>query len=258
MTAPVSPPSRWQRLVGVFVLVQLVFILASNSFFLIERVFQREPDEPPSAVSAVAETLPKVTRPYAHATGQLQGWSLFAPNVPHRAAFVVTEVQWHGGQTRKKLRSENMPADLKDFVQPFGTGRLLQYELHLRLLSLTWSPRATKEPELWRRLSADEIRNRHQAIRAYLNWRWLEYSARNPGHPPPEALVLRVFLYDLPPPGGARLDDAAWRYVPLARWRPGVTPPAGCLPVEMIDLGSWQEGDLTEQFEWVPERAGNE
>src|SRR5258708_4470638 len=98
MTPAVPPPSLWQRLVGVFVLVQLLFLLAANGFFLVQRVVAPAPGE---ASAGIAETLPALTRPYAELTGQWQGWSLFAPNVPRHAAFVAVEYRWaDGGRVR--------------------------------------------------------------------------------------------------------------------------------------------------------------
>src|SRR4051812_16227705 len=120
MPPPDRPPTLWQRLVGLFVAWQLLFLLAANAFFLLQRVAHREPGEPATPLTAAAETLPKLTWPYAQLTGQWQGWSLFAPNVPRHAALVFTELRWADGE-RVRIESTEQPDDLKHYWRPLGT-----------------------------------------------------------------------------------------------------------------------------------------
>lgn len=249
-----AAPTLWQRVVGAFVVVQLVFLCAANAFFMLNRLYQRDADEPASLLSETAAILPRLTRPYAELTGQLQGWSLFAPNVPHRAAFVSTELRWHDGRREWAESTTDMP-DVTRFSRPLGEGRLMQYDLHLRLLPLTWSPQAAQDnPAEWRRHTIEEVRIRQHALLAYLRWRLGQYHEHHAEAAPPDELVLWARLYDLPAPG----QEGQWsepRLVPLGRWQPAVTPPPGCLPIQMQDLGAWPRP--TEHFEWVRASDGD-
>jgi hypothetical protein len=207
-----------QRLVGLFVVWQLIFLVAANVLFLL---------------------WPAVPQPYGNATGQWQGWSLYAPDVPKRAGFVAVELRWKD-RPAVKLRSDNEPDDLLHFFRPPGTGRLLNYEAHLRLVLLTWTPQdAAAEPEVWRKEVADAVRRWGRPMQAYLGWRRDRYLRDHPGTPPPDELILWVRLYEIGPPGQTPWTWPGPTEVPLVRWRPGAPLREGYLPVEMYDVTVW-------------------
>jgi hypothetical protein len=233
MKISVTHPTLLQRVLGGFVLWQLIFALSANVFFFLQRTYS----------TPMVPILPAVTSRWAEATGQLQGWSLFAPNVPTQAAFLMTELRWPDGRS-VKLLSPTEPANLDVFFRAPGAARLLNYEAHLRLALLSWSPAEVKErPERWRQHVEGEVRRRGEAMRSYLQWRHREYVQEQPDAPPPSELVLWVRLYDIP---GPQASSASWgepALVPLMRWRPGVAAPAGFIPYEWFDV-------TTGQFRW--------
>jgi hypothetical protein len=255
-----QPPSLWQRLVGLFVLFQLLFLLATNVFFLLYHSMPQEPEQRTAATEA-ARSLPALTNPYAQLTGQLQGWSLFAPNVPRHAAFVFVEMRW---PDRVSYRSSEQIAE-GAFLRPPGTGRLLQYQLHLRLLALNWSQKEVRDdPQLVKRLGEEELRGRHQAMQAFMRWHLEQRRRQVPDEVAPDELVLWAQVIPLdsgaseylsPGHDGPGEAFAAEKY-PLARWRPGVTPPPACLPIELFDLSGWLENPESIHFNWVPEKGG--
>ncbi len=243
-----SSPTFLQRAAGLFVAWQLVFILASNVLFLVYQVAMRQAGGAPGAAVTF---LSRATGPYAEATGQLQGWSLYSPDVPHRVGLAVTELRWADGRSIK-LPPSNEPEDLNHFFRAPGEGRMLNYEAHLRLVLLTWTPEdAAEHPDLWRGLVADELRRRSSAMQAYLAWQRDRHLRRHPGEAPPGELVLWVRLYDIPPPGTTPWTWPGPTQVPLARWRPGREPGPGYLPLEMYDVIAWPEW----RFLPVPEKA---
>jgi hypothetical protein len=249
MTPTTPRPTLLQRLAGLFVAWQLVFIVAANVFFLLHQVALRQADGAPGvAITFLARAL----GPYAEATGQLQGWSLYAPDVPHRVGFVRTELRWADGRS-VKLPARNEPDDFSHFFRAPGEGRLLNYELHLRLMLLTWTPEdGAKHADRWRHLVADELRLRGSALQAYLAWQRDRYLREHPGETAPGELILWVYLYDIGPPGQTPWSWPGPTQVPLARWRPGREPGRGTLPIEAYDPAAWP----TLQFFPVPENAG--
>jgi hypothetical protein len=238
MDSSPTRPTFLQRLVGWFVAWQLVFIVAANVLFLVTGGLQ--------GLSL-----------YAEATGQLQGWSLYAPDVPHRAGFVGVELRWPGGKS-VKLPGVTEPADREHFFRTPGEGRLLNYELHLRLLLLTWkTPKDDASPATWQKRLEDELRLRGPAMRAYLGWRRDRYLRDNPDTPPPDEVVLWVRMHDIAPPGQSPWSWPPPLEVPRARWRPGHEPGEGYLPLESFDITAWPYTEKTRRFLPVRTEGGS-
>ena len=94
---PHKPATLWQRIVGIFVAWQLLFLLSSNAlaFLPFAEVDEGELSDARGAIPGersfegieplrlYRETL----KTWAQATGQTQAWWLFAPSFPADATF---------------------------------------------------------------------------------------------------------------------------------------------------------------------------
>jgi hypothetical protein len=104
-----APPVTGPRiLLGAFILWQLVFLFAVNFIELTNAVRGDLPTDSAPAIGRVFPGWPskrghfhdlldigeRITRRYAQATGQTQGWSLFAPEVGKQCVFPAVLVRW--------------------------------------------------------------------------------------------------------------------------------------------------------------------
>jgi hypothetical protein len=208
---------------------QLVFILAANFLSIL-------PEKSAAGPAAV-------TNCWAELTGQWQGWSLYAPFVPHQAVFLEVELRWDNNLTRPappagsvRLRPANEPDDPYHYRRPVGTFRLPQYPANLSLVLWAWDGADyARDPEKWRQEIAKAVRNKWRPTLAYLRWALSQYERDHPGRAPPRQVILVGRLYSIPPPG-----EAPWHWdgpheVPLARWQPGSAVPEDRLPLESYD-----------------------
>jgi hypothetical protein len=265
--APYRAPLRVvakQVLLGFFVTWQLLFLFLSNFLPFVPhgreehdeliddvnlhgRVSQVEP------IQDAIETLARVTDRWMEATGQLQGWSLFAPTFPPQAGFVSVKFRWSDGAT-DVVKSRFEP-DPQHYFRPPGTyGRQFNYESRFVILPAYW-PETRLGPSWWpweiewSEAIARRVQVQWKSMRAYLCWRRDRYIKEHPQTPPPAEAILMVDLYLTPSPRQHPWEPQGPFVRPLARWRPEVVPPAGRLPVEVcIDPSK-------EVFEWVPERG---
>lgn len=223
-------------LLGLFILWQLLFLPAANFLSLFPA--------PPSAAGTTegGSVLRATIRRWSDWTGQLEGWALYAPDVPKRAVFIATEFRWDDDsrwpveRPREVVRSEIEPADPMAFYRPFATFRLPCYEANLGLVMWTWDECDFAEhPEEWRTRIAEAVRRSALPAQAYLRWRLQEFRCAHPEHAAPEQVVLLGRIYAIPPPGTRPWAWAGPFEQAVARWRPGVEPPPGYLPVEAFD-----------------------
>lgn len=235
------------KFLGAFIVGQLGFILTAN-FLPLVRAPKTDSGIPgqEAKLSSKINVLGGLTnslRHWSNLTGQLQGWSLYAPHVPMQATFVAVELRWDEDDIwpaervqRLCLRSEIEPVDPAHFYRPFVTFRLLAYEANLGLVMWNWSAEsAAKESEVWRQRLAAAVRKGWKPMRAYLQWRQQAYEREHPEMAPARQIILLARMYHIPTPGRefpAR-PEAVER--PLARWRPGTEPAPGFLPIESFN-----------------------
>jgi hypothetical protein len=251
---PKSPqrPTLLQRAVGIFVVWQLWYLAASNLMPLFPHGY-RERDEmtddltlPGTTtdvrfVQAGIDVTADVAKRYGELTGQMQGWSLFAPGVAHQAAFPVVELRWvaEDGHLDRSVRlaSSFEPPDPANYIHwPSSDCRLFNYEFRLTNPLWFWSEENFRaEPKDWREWLMYRVGRQWKSMRAYLTWRMRRYLAEHPGESPPTEVVLLVRLHPIAPPGNAGSATPLPYERPLARW---VLPRGaflGKLPVEVFD-----------------------
>lgn len=251
--SPKSPPrpTLVQRAVGLFVVWQLWFLAASNLLPLFPHGY-RERDEMTDDITlpgtttdvrfvqAGIDVTANVARRYGEATGQMQGWALFAPGVARQAAFLVVELRWRGedgGIDRTvRLDSSFEPSDPTNYIHwPSSDCRLFNYEFRLTNPLWFWSEENFRaDPEDWRDWLTYRVARQWKSMRAYMNWRMRRYLAEHPDESMPTETVLLVRLHPIPPPT-ADIATAPPRYErPLALWKLQYND-LGNLPVEVFD-----------------------
>jgi len=225
-------------LLGGFIVWQLLFIPGANLLGLI--LATQKNGENSTGVNAVEpaatgkETLQvgldqvdKVLQIWAEWTGQLQGWSLYAPHVPTHSTFVVVEFGWDeecAGQPgigkRQKVYSAIEPADPGHYFRPFNSFRLASYEANLCLPIWNWKEDVAAKGAA--RQQIEETVCRHQKpICAYLQWQRRMFQDRHPELAAPTEAVLLVRMYTLPEFGAELRKWGEAIEQPLARCRWG-------------------------------------
>jgi hypothetical protein len=265
-------PTTAQVLLGLFIVGQLLFLLAANLLGMAENVRpyleEQQPDEPSDSLeecvlqagrTVAAHVAPGWTHREGHlydaltvlsgltsrwsqATGQPQDWSLFAPSVYRVTTFVAVQFRWDtDGESDvpppQLLLSDNEPDDLASFFR-VGKFRLRRYESNLDLvLSCRDDKIVEGQVDAWRERIAGKVRYNWAAMRAYMQWRLRVFQQRNPEAPLPTQVILVVRVYRIPSPEEPA-PPTFWARPeerPLARWRPAGEVEDGYLPIEMFN-----------------------
>src|SRR5438128_11779104 len=107
-TSPSIPVTGSRRLLGLFILGQLLFLFASNILGILQESQDGLPERWKAPIERLApgftkqegpvwdltQTLTGVTKIWDHATSQSQSWSLFAPGVGSDCTFLALELRW--------------------------------------------------------------------------------------------------------------------------------------------------------------------
>src|SRR5216684_3308202 len=187
LTTHHSPLTKAKRLLlGLFVIWQLLFLFTSNLLPLIPHGRQ-ELDELTYDISLhgqatsiepiqqAIEGISLVSDRWMEATGQLQGWSLFAPIFPPQAGFVAVEFRWNDG-SHDRVHSRFEPSDPLHYARPPGTdSRLFNYESRFVILPAFW-PESKLGPDgepgqlEWSQAITERARVQWKSMHAYLRW----------------------------------------------------------------------------------------
>lgn len=220
---PIRARQAAGALLGAFVLAQLVFLATAAATDVIDLSAESRERLPVWCQEALRglDKARRVTRRWAELTGQMQSWSLFAPDVADYIAFPEVQWSWNvGGPTPLLGLSENEPAQ-RDAYLRLGRYRLRRFETSLRLVPVSGVP-FEPQSDAWRTRLTEQVRDSVDLIRAYLAWRTRALERTRPDLPPPARAVLRVHLFHLPaPPGPHPWDWDDLGSHPVARWQPG-------------------------------------
>ena len=257
-TSPDAPKQR-SVLLGLFVVLQLVFLIVHNSFTMLQEarpnmsaetreiVAQFAPDWPDRKghVWGLMEGSTTLTNRWSQATLQLQNWSLFAPNVgidcvfpalllsddePPDAPLGQNDSPAHFDVRGKIVLSENEPADPTSYVR-WGHFRLRRFEGNL----VTYlSPQENETPAE----TAERFRDRIKAyvsdypelLLGYMRWRFQQSK-----EPSPRQVILLMRRYTIKSPdAGADFYSGPYT-MPVARWRPGAPERSARQVLEYFD-----------------------
>ena len=243
-TARLEAPKQRSVLLGLFVVLQLVFLIVHNSFTVLQEARPNMSVEVREVVTQIAPDWPDrkghmwdlmegsttLTHRWSQATLQMQTWSLFAPNVgadcvfpalllsdeePPEAPVQPGDSPVHFDVRGNVVLSDNEPADLTSYVR-WGKFRLRRFEGNL---VIDLSPRENEKPaetaERFRDRIKAYVHEHAELLLAYLRWR-LEQSKQTP----PRQVILLMRRYTIKPPdAGADFYSGPYT-MPVARWRP--------------------------------------
>jgi hypothetical protein len=258
--SPSRRPTLAQVSLGLFVVWQLAFLFASNLIAFVPHGDAEEGEMSDSRRMPVgidaAEPIQKVTNLagcvtdcWAHLTGQIQAWWLFAPSFPSQSTFPVVELRWDDPDKPAsseanlpgppvRLHSVLEPENPSCYFRPPGSfDRLFHYEVRLGLLLTTWNghPKNVQEYAEWEDAIRNRVRRQWKSMRAYMRWRIQEFQKEHPELPPPTQAILIIRVY----PSAAPERDSSSKPAPLekayARWRPAADGDGDFLPVEMCE-----------------------
>lgn len=110
------PPSPRQVLLGLFIVGQIAFLIASNTLGFVQWFPTLKREKPNELINRIApnfaekqghgwqwtEQAEANLRRWTELTGQEQGWSLFAPTISKETGFPAVLLSWHDAQPETK------------------------------------------------------------------------------------------------------------------------------------------------------------
>jgi hypothetical protein len=240
--------SLWQKIVGLFVTWQLVFLFSINLLAFLP-LAEADDDELTDSRSGAAGSLPddqfkslkfinSSLMTWAQATGQLQAWWLFAPSFPTEATFPLVTLHWDKGASADvRLHADQEPDDPTFYVRlPGSQDRLFHYEMRLGLVATAVDETSLQKfTSEWRELFKERVGRQCKSMRAYMRWRMETFGKEHPELPPPDEITLSFRVYKTPEPGTSPPTWAPPLEQPVARWLPSLDGRKDCLPLEFYD-----------------------
>ena len=246
-------PRRRSVALGLFILLQLGFLITHNLFALLQEVRNEMSADARAMVRQVAPDWPEkqghvwnlmegsaqLTNRWSQLTLQLQTWSLFAPGIgkecvfpalllsdepPPDAPVTPGESPVHYEVRGKVVLSDNEPLDMNGYFR-FGNFRLRRFENNFVLYLRPWEQETPRETvERLRQRIKDQVSESAEMLAEYLRFR-----LRQKGEAPPRQVILLMRRYSLVgPDGGAKFLEGPFT-MPVARWLPhadrGADPP---------------------------------
>jgi hypothetical protein len=239
------------RLLGVFVLFQLLFIPLANYIKLVPVRMPEHQGEIDGNLQVRLPTGAKCHEPmqsvfdatawictrWSEVSGQGQCWALFA-GFGERASFPIVELRWTDGEHREpvRLKSHFEPADpTQYFYWPESCCRMWNYDNRMTLIHFVMTPKLLPDPEKYRQECLNCVRDMRHSMSAYLRWKVDRYLSAHPDLPRPETVTLIARLFPDPLPGASFRDRPAAFEIPLARWTPDHVTEPDEAPLEAWD-----------------------
>jgi hypothetical protein len=236
--APHTAPSLARRAlaaaVGLFATWQLIYVPAAN---LIDFVPRRPngPDLEPiydnyqakgaftsvEPVQRAAEWAGDALDFWTEATGQEQGWAMFAPGPPPYCAFPATEFHFADG-TADTVLSAYEPIDKANPRPRLPLWNNRPFNVEAQFMYPVWyapPEQVARHPDYYRDLH-DAARVWQGLVRAWLAVRLKEYRAAHPDRPAPIEVILKHRYISTPAPRAPAVWATELQERPFARWRP--------------------------------------
>lgn len=237
-----------RRLLGWFVLFQLVYIPGANVLKLFPATVPPRRDEfddniqlpgtlRVSALQPLLDGVVAASDRWGELTGQTQGWALFAPYFAPQSALPRVVLRWDDGREVVR-RSEFEPSDPDHYFRPPEPScRLYNSEYRMALVYWSWSEQSFADHRAeWRQKLLDRVRIQRRSIQAFLRWHVRHYRHDHPNAAMPDEVELRARLVPAPPIDGGPRGPIVEK--PIAKWRPNDPPDPGLLPLEAFDLAA--------------------
>lgn len=248
-------------LLGAFVCVELIYLPTANALKLIplrkpvprSELFddqQFRADARRSDWLTPLDALGAACDRWGELTGQVQGWSLFAPYYGRMASLPVVVLVWRDPPRELRLPSQFTPADPE---RPTGRPpeprcRLYLYEYRMAVAGWSWDPRPLDEQAVTlAENGAAQAKRLHRSIQSYLRWTAHRFRAAHRNERPPDVVELRATLFPAPDPQtGIRPPG---RDLSIAAWELATEPPPGHLPLRIFDPSTGRQI-------WLPAEDG--
>jgi hypothetical protein len=249
-TANAKPaPGVRSILLGLFVLFELVYLPLSNLLQFVPREIptptgefdirkQREgtvTDNRPmqDAINGVGTFIDR----YGELSGQVQYWSLFAPEFGRQTIFPVVEFEFGDGAERFRMRFEPhyLRTDPANYLRwPRPDSRLVGYEFLLASIYWDYSAESSRDNgPAWREAIREQVRRQQKSLEAYFRFSLAMLKRQHADLPEPRAGVLSVWIHQSPKVGESERPPAFT--MPLARWAPDRIADGKRLAVEAYD-----------------------
>jgi hypothetical protein len=238
-------PGGRSILLGLFVLCQLIFLPLANVMQLVPREMPVQKGEfdirvqrdgtatnvrpIQDAINALGTAIDR----YGEASGQVQAWSLFAPEFATQSVF--PSVECVGLDRRVTIEPKHLPRDPAHYVRwPGPLSRLDSYDYLLAVVYAGYTePSVAERGNEWRDAVRQRVRDQQRSLESYFRFNLKLFRELHPDRPTPREMILNVIVMPSPPPG--QTERPASMTVPLARWVPDQPPAPGYLPIQAYD-----------------------
>lgn len=246
---PNPAPSPFYRVlavaIGLFAMWELIYLPAANIIDFVPRR-QKDPELEPVSdqyqdwdgrftsvepLQRSAEYAGDALDFWTEATGQEQGWSLFAPGMPPYCVFPAAEFHF-ADDTSDTLLSPFEPADKRNpqYRIPLVNNRTFNCEAQM-IYPVIYAPPEELGKRFMRQEELDTLPMRvrdfpnvvrawRDPFRGWLAWRMKQYMAAHPERGTPTVAILKHRYISTPMPG----TPAEWTQPvverPFARWTP--------------------------------------
>jgi hypothetical protein len=234
MTAPSC--HRWKAgLLGLFVTWQLVYLPAANLIqFVPLRVRQDTGDTPLSTqevgrftennrLQTLADAVGAGLTRYAEASGQVQFWKLFTPELPPYTVVLVTRLEFGDGRSVDMVSPYGPADDPPSYRLPRWDLRPFNFETHVGLGPWAVTPELiARDPATARDLTVGWAEIRSEAVRTVMRHHASVYQALHPHAKDPYGMTLYLRYTAKPAVGATGLDGPAVFDRPFVRWHPPI------------------------------------
>lgn len=196
MPTVIDKPSFWQKLLGIFIVVQFTAIFISNfSGFFKSKL-----------TGSLAER-------YLEVTGQPQGWGMFEAGYMQNSVAWDVRIELEGGRIERVGSVAKLPQDVSLWNPPAIHSRRFVYESSLLGIDVA-NDMETINPQIL----LDDVRNNNSSYLAF--FRTLYERARKPDWPAlPKSMEMVILRTPIEEPRSPRDSRTVPRYV--CRWQPG-------------------------------------
>lgn len=236
-------------LLGLFILFQLIYLPLSNLVQLVPREIppqksgldirvQRdgritENRVMQNAVNTVGTAIDR----YGQLSGQVQAWSLFAPDFGTQTIHPVVEFEFFDGTDRYLMCSDspNLRVDPDNYFRwPGSHSRMVGYEFLLCVVYWGFNEDSLQQHgPAWRDAIRRHVLRIQKPLLAYFRLNLAMLKKAHPDLPQPRSATLKVSIHPSPAPGQRERPPPFTML--LARWNPDRKDDPTYLPVEAFD-----------------------
>lgn len=242
-------PGMKSILLGLFVFFQLIYLPLSNVLQLVPREIppqkggsdirvQREGTLTDNrAIQDAVNGLGAAIDRYGQLSGQVQAWSLFAPDFGTQTIVPLVEFEFVDENDRYLMRSDPpiLSVDPDNYFRwPGSYSRMVGNEFLLCVVYWAFNEDSLQQhgPE-WRDAIRRHVVRMEKSLLAYFRLNLATLKKAHPDLPEPRTATLKVSIHPSPAPGQRERPPAFT--MPLARWNLDRKDDPKYLPIEAFD-----------------------